>query len=191
MQSDSEVPMQASEAERVLRDVERVRRDTRRDLHSSSFPNLVIGGFFLIATACSALASGPALPIACWAIGLPAAVALITLHEARRERELGAESRLDASFGIFGATIAGVVAVNLLTDGIVDQAAWGYPVAAGWLAIAYVYREALMAAAGVALAAVATVVIAVQPDSPGLWVQLALALLLIAVGLVGRVRDDA
>jgi hypothetical protein len=178
--------MQSTDAERVLRDVERVRRRTRRDLHSSSFPNLVIGCFFLIATACSALASGPALPIACWAIGLPAALVVIARHEARRERELGAESRLDASFGIFGATIAGVFAVHALTDGMIDQVGWAYPVTAGWLAIGYVYREPLMYAAGIAFAATATALIAVRPDGAGLWTQLALALLLIAVGLIAR-----
>ena len=183
--------MQSTEAERVLRDVERVRRGTRRDLHSSSFPNLVIGGFFLVATACSAFAPSAALPIACWAIGLPAAVALIVRHEARRERELGVESRGDAEFRIFGATLVGIFAVRLLGDGIVEQAAWAFPVALGWLAIAFVCREPLMAVAGLALATVANVVIALEPDSAGLWVQLALALLLIAVGLVARAQEHA
>jgi hypothetical protein len=174
--------MQATDAERVLSEVERVRGRARRDLHSASYPNLVIGVFFLGATACSALAPGAALPIAWWVVGLPMALTLI----ARRERELGVESRLDASFAIFAATIAGVVAVHALTDGVVDQVGWAYPVAAGWLAIAYVYREPLMGGAGIVFAATATALLAAAPDGAGLWTQLALALLLIAVGLVSR-----
>jgi hypothetical protein len=64
--------------------------------------------------------------------------------------------------------------------------AWIYAVAAGWLAMAALYRDALMGAAAVALAAIGIAVAAMELHSPGLWVQGAMALLLVAAGLAGR-----
>jgi hypothetical protein len=43
-----------------------------------------------------------------------------------------------------------------------------------------------MGGAGIVFAATATALLAAAPDGAGLWTQLALALLLIAVGLVSR-----
>ena len=44
--------MRASEAEQTLTEIERVRRGTRRDLHPLWYANVVVGAFFLAATAC-------------------------------------------------------------------------------------------------------------------------------------------
>ena len=107
----------------------------------------------------------------------------------RRERELGAEAPLaDPGVAIVAALIAGVIAVNLLTESTV---LWVYPVALGWLALSAVYRDVTMTAAGVALAVIATAIIAVDPATPGLWAQGAVALLLLAAGLAGRARERA
>ena len=178
-----------SEAERTLREIERVRHRTRRALHPTWYENLVVGVFFLGATLTAAVSTGRTLPLAYWAIGVPLGLALIVAHAMRREQALGAEAPIaDPGAGVFAATVAGVIAVNQLTD---SQVAWAYPVALGWLALGALYRDALMTAAGVALAVIATVIIAVDPGGAALWAQLALALLLIAAGLAGRARERA
>jgi hypothetical protein len=192
MQSDSEVPMQASEAQQTLSEIERVRRETRRDLHPLGYGNVVAGLFFAGATLCSAVASGPALPIAYWVIGATVGLALIVRHEMRRERELGAEARItDPEFGIFLVMIAGIAAVNALTSGTFGKVAWAYPVAAAWLVLAARYRDAAMRTAGVAFIAAATAIFVLEPGSEGLWTQLAMAILLIAAGLAGQARERA
>jgi hypothetical protein len=164
-----------------------VRRETRRALYQDAVPNLVIGVFFLGATLVAAVASGAALPLAYWAIGVPLGLAVIVVNAVRRERALGVEARAAGpGLGIFVATVAGVIVINRLTD---DDAAWAYAVAAGWLAIGAVYRDPLMTAAGAALGVIATGLIAVEPGHAGLWAQLVLALLLIAVGLAQRASE--
>jgi hypothetical protein len=185
MQSKSEAGgMQIGEAQRTLVEIDRVRRDTRRDLHPTWFANLVLGVFFAGATACSLLATSATLPILWWAIGLPATLGLVVWQEIRRERAIGAEAPLaDPALLVVGLITAGVLFVNGVTG---SDAAWGFVVAAGWLALAALYRDALLLAAGVALLVITTGVIAVEPESAWAWVQLPMALMLIAIGLVGR-----
>lgn len=179
--------MDASEARRALADVDRLRHDTRRRLHPLWFENLVVGVFFLAATLASAVAIGPAVAAAVWIGGGAAALALIVAHAVRRERALGAESRLpDASFAVLAGIAAGVVAAHALTSGTLGEVAWTFPVAAGWLALAALYRDALMAAAAAGLAAVALALLAAAPDHAGLWAQGAMGALLITAGLAGR-----
>ncbi len=176
--------MQIGEAQRTLLEVDRVRRDTRRDLHPVWFANVVIGVFFLGATVCALVAPSATLPIVWWAAGVPLGLGLIVRHELRRERAIGAEAPLaDPALLVFGLIVAGVLLVNGVSD---SEVAWAYPVAAGWLALAALYRDALMGAAGVALAVIATVVLAVGPQDAWAWVQLPMALLLIGAGLAAR-----
>jgi hypothetical protein len=176
--------MQIGEAERTLLEIDRVRRDTRRDLRGSWFVNVVIGVFFAGSTAVALLASSATLPSLYWAIGVPAGLGLIVWSETRREREIGAEAPLaDPALLVVGLIIAGVLLVNGVTD---SDVAWAYPVAAGWLALAVIDRDLLLGAAGAALLVIATGVIAIAPADAWAWTQGAMAALLIAAGLVGR-----
>jgi hypothetical protein len=185
MQSEREAGgMQIGEAQRTLLEIDRVRRDTRRDLHPTWFANLVLGLFFVGATACSLLAPSATLPVIWWAVGLPVSLGLVVWHEVRREREIGAEAPFaDPALLVVGLIASGVLLVNGVTG---SDVAWSYVVAAGWLALAAIYRDGLLLTAGVALAAIATGVIAVGPESAWAWVQLPMALMLVAIGLVGR-----
>jgi hypothetical protein len=138
---------------------------------------------------CALVATSATLPSVYWAIGVPLGLALIAGYEVRRERRIGAESRLaDPALGAFLAIAAGVLAVNGLTD---SDVAWAFPVALGWLALAAIDRDALMGAAGVALMAIAVVVIAVDPVDAWAWTQLAMAGLLIAAGIAARSSEPA
>ena len=178
-----------SEAQDTLREIDRVRHHTRRVLHPTWYENLVVGTFFLGATAAAAFGGDSSLAAVYWAVGVPLGLALIIRHALRRERALGAEAPMTGPGAwIAAALIAGVIAVNLLTE---DTVLWAYPVALGWLGLAAVYRDPPMSAAGVALAAVATAMLALDPAHAGLWTQLALALLLLAAGLASRARERA
>jgi hypothetical protein len=183
--------MQASEAELTLQEVERVRRDTRRRLHPLWFANVVVALFFLGATAVAALADSSTLAIAYWLIGVPAGLALIIRHDMRNESRLGAEARLaDPANAVLIALIAGVVLVNRVTDGDFGDVAWVYPVAAGWLGFAALYRDAPLAAAAGALVAIGTAIVAIDPADPWIWAQLTMALLLLAAGLVEKAWEE-
>ncbi len=178
-----------SEAQDTLREIDRVRHDTRRVLHPTWYENLVVGTFFLGATAVAAAGGDSSLAAVYWTAGVPLGLALIVRRAVQRERALGAEAPMaDAGAWIAVALIAGVIAVNLLTG---DSVLWAYPVALGWLGLGTVYRDPPMRAAGVALAAVATAMLALDPAHASLWTQLALALLLLAAGLASRARERA
>ncbi len=95
MQSELEAgSMQTGEARQILLEIDRVRRDTRRDLHPMAYSNIVVGIFFAGATLVSLLATSATLPTLYWALGLPAGLALIIRYEMQREREIGAEAPL-------------------------------------------------------------------------------------------------
>jgi len=184
--------MQVTDAQRTLREIERVRSETRRDLHPLSYANVVVGLFFLGATVCALVASGRALPIAYWGIGLTVVFVLVGRHEAQRERAIGAEARLgDPSTLVFLGTVGGVALAHALTDGAFGEIAWIYPVAAGWLALAVLYREVSMGVAAGAFLVIGTAFGAAGVHHAGLWAQGAMALLLIATGLLGRTRERA
>jgi hypothetical protein len=185
-------PMHVSEAEQTLREVERVRRDTRRSLHPLWFANVVTAVFFLGATLVGALADSSTLPIAYWVIGVPAGLAVIVRHDVRNESRLGAQAKLaDPASGILLALIAGVVVAHQLTDGSFGQVAWIYPVAAGWLGLAALFRDGPLCAAAVALLAVGTAIVAIEPAEPWIWANVTMALLLLAAGLVARAWERA
>ena len=182
--------MQVSEAEHTLREVERVRRDTRRSLHPLWFANVVTAVFFLGATLVSAIADSSPLPIAYWVIGVPVGLGLIVRHDLRNESRLGAQARLaDPASGILLALIVGVVAAHELTDGSFGQVAWIYPVAAGWLGLAALFRDGPLCAAAVALLAIGTAIVAIEPAEPWIWASVAMSLLLLAAGLLERARE--
>jgi hypothetical protein len=182
---------QATEAEHTLREVERVRRATRRRLHPLWFPNVVVGAFFLGATAVGALADSSTLPLVYWLVGVPAGLALIIRHDMRNESRLGAEARLaDPANAVLIALIAGVVLTNRLTDGDFGQVAWIYPVGLGWLGFAALYRDAPLAAAAAALLAIGTAIVAVEPAEPWIWANVSMALLLLAAGITEKAWEE-
>jgi uncharacterized membrane protein len=126
------------------------------------------------------------------AIGAPLGLFLIVRDAVRHERALGAEAKLaEPATWILVGLIAGVVVVHRLTDGSFGEVAWVYPVAAGWLGFAAVFRDAAMAAAAVALIAIGTAIVAIEPADAWFWAQLTMALLLLAAGLVERAWERA
>jgi hypothetical protein len=186
-----EEPMEPSELERTIVDVERVRHDTRHALNPIWYPNIAFGLFFA-GTAIVALLDlpGPAAS-AYWVLGGLLAMSLVVRHYARVERALGVESPMvDASTFILLALVAGVVAANVLTegDGAANAFAPLYVGAAGTIAMGLVLRDHIELAAGVAIAVVATGVAVVSPTDPGIWGNLGLGLALLVAGLVGRER---
>jgi hypothetical protein len=84
MQSELEAgSMQIGEARQTLLEIDRVRRDTRRDLHPTWFVNVVIGVFFAGATLLALAAPDDAtLNNVYWAIGIPLGFALAAITTA-------------------------------------------------------------------------------------------------------------
>jgi hypothetical protein len=171
------------DAERTLEAVERARRDTRQTLHAVWYSNLAVGAFFAGAGALSAFEPPDGVALAYWIVGIVLALTLIVRHSVRLERELGVESRAwDATGAIVLAMIAGIVLVNRLTD---VEVAGLYVGAAGLLAIASVLRDPIEAAAGVAIAVVASAIIVIDPSEPWVWGNLGLGAVLVGAGVAG------
>jgi hypothetical protein len=179
--------MERHEAERTIVDVERIRRTTRHALNPVWFGNLAFGLFFGGTAALGFAGAGADLTSWYWLLGGALLITLVIRHYARHERALGVESpALDSSTAVLLAMLAGIVAANLLTSGLANAVAPLYVAALGLVALGFVLRDAIEVAAGVNLAAVATVVAAVGPDEPGRWSNLGLAIVLVVAGLVGR-----
>jgi hypothetical protein len=171
------------DAERTLEAVERARRGTRRTLHAVWYSNLVAGAFFVSAGVLAAIEPPDGVALAFWALGVAAGLALIVRHSMRLERELGVEGRIwDATGGIVLAMIAGIVLVNRLTD---VEVAGLYVGAAGAIAIGAQLRDPIEAAAGVAIAVLATAIILVDPSEPWVWGNVGLGAALMAAGAAG------
>ena len=181
--------MGPSEAEQLIVEVERVRRDTRHAMNPIWYPNIVFG-LFVIGTALVALLdAGRAVNAVYWTVGGLVAMYVVAAFYARVERTLGVQSPvLDASTLIVFALIVGVVLANVLTTGDANAYAPLYVGAAAALAMGFVLRDGVELAAGAAIAAVATGVAAFSPDRPGIWGNFLLGAVLVVAGLVGRER---
>jgi hypothetical protein len=188
MQSQ-EAPMEPTEAERTILDVERVRRSTRHALNPIWYPNIAVGLFFTGTAILAFTGLGSTAVSIYWVLGGLLAIALVVRHYARVEQSLGVQSpTVDASTFVLLALIAGVVAANVLTDGDANAFAPTFVGAAGTLAMGVVLRDRVELAAGAAIALVATAVAVVSPSQPGAWANLGLGLALLVAGLVGRER---
>ena len=179
--------MEPHEAERTILEVERVRRDTRHALNPVWFGNLAFG-LFLLGTAVLGLAdAGADLTSLYWLLAGALTFALVIRFYARHERALGAQSpALDASTGILLAMFAGIVAANLLTDGLASAVVPLYAAALGIVLLGLVLHDRIEVAAGVNAALWATVVAAVAPGEPGVWSNLGIGVILVCAGLAGR-----
>jgi hypothetical protein len=171
--------MERSEAERTIIEVERARRGTRHALNPIWYSNIAFGLFF-VGTAVVALTDlSGALTTAYWVAAGVLTLGLVVRYYANVERALGVQSPAwDASTTIVLVLIVGVVLANALTDGDANAAAPLYVGAACTVELA----------TGVAIAAVATAVVALDPSEPGIWGNFGLGLALFAAGVAGRAR---
>jgi hypothetical protein len=180
--------MEPSEAQRMILEVERVRRGTRHAMNPIWYANIAYGLFFA-GTALVALLGFDAATAVYWALGLLLVNVLVVGHYARVERALGVESApVDASTVIVVVLIVGVVLANVLTTGDANAFAPLYVGAACAVALGIVLRDGVELAAGVAISAVATAVAVLSPHDPGIWGNFGLGLTLLVAGLIGRER---
>jgi K+ transporter len=184
-----EEPMEPSEAERTIVDVERVRHGTRQALNPIWYPNIAFGLFFAGTAIVALLDMNATVASAYWVLGGLLVISLVVRHYARVERALGVESPMvDASTFILLALVAGVVLANVLTEGDANAYAPLYVGAAATIAMGLVLDDRIELAAGAAIALVATGIVVLSPTDPGIWGNLGLGLALLVAGLVGRER---
>ncbi len=81
---------------------------------------------------------------------------------------------------------AGILAANLLADGLAGAVAPLYVAALGIVALGLVLHDAIEVAAGLNAALWATVIAAVGPGEPGLWSNLGIGVILVCAGIAGR-----
>jgi len=183
--------MQRNDVEQTLSEVERVRRSTRRALNPIWYSNLVVGVFFLGAALVSGVVTEGGVALAYWVIGGVFGLGLIIRYYVQTEHAVGAESRSwDAPAAIGLAIVAAVVGVNLLTEGELGTIAPLYPAAAGTLALGLVLRDPIEAAAGLAIAVIATSILVIGPGEPWVWGNLGLGVTLVVAGVLGRTRGQ-
>lgn len=179
--------MERQEAERTIVDVERIRRDTRHALNPVWFGNLAFGLFFAGTAVLGFAGASADLTSLYWILGGVLVITLVVRHYARLERALGVESpALDASTAVVLAMFAGILAANLLTSGLASAVAPPCVAALGLVALGLILRDGIEIAAGVNIALVATLVAAMAPDTPALWSNLGVGVVLVVAGLAGR-----
>jgi hypothetical protein len=179
--------MEPQDAERTILEVERVRRDTRHALNPVWFGNLAFG-LFLLGTAVLGLAgAGADATSLFWLLAGALTVGVVVRHYARHERALGATApALDASTAVLLAMFAGIVAANLLADGLAGAVLPLYVAALGIVALGLVLHDAIEVAAGLNAALWATAVAAIDPGAPGPWSNLGIGVILVCAGIAGR-----
>jgi hypothetical protein len=179
----------ADDARRTLAETLDVRRRTRRELNPTWYANLVVGTFFLGSALLSAVA-GDGWPMAVyWLVGLTAGAALIIRFYVRREKALGVRSRgWDSSSTMLAALLAGVALANVVFSGDLQATMPLYAAALGIAGFALLWGDRYEWAVAIGLAAVATAILLVSPESPGIWSNLGTGLVLVGAGLAGRPR---
>ena len=151
--------MERQDAERTILEVERVRRDTRHALNPVWFGNLAFGLFFAGTVILGIAGAGADVTSLYWLLAGALTIGVVVRHYARHERELGAQSPvLDGSTAVLLAMFAGILAANLLTDGLASAVVPLYVAALGIVVLGLVLRDTIEVAAGVNAALWATVV---------------------------------
>ena len=179
--------MQSDDATRLLQDTTRVRRRTRRALNPSWFSNLVFGAFFVGTAVLAAFTDSGGAMLAYWTLGAAVAFTATIRFHLRIERELGVDGRAwDASGTLLIALLTGVVIANAVFAGDLRAAMPLYAAAAGLTGFAVLWGDAREAAAAAGIALVATAVLVASPETPGVWANLGLGVVLLAAGLAGR-----
>jgi len=180
--------MQSDDATRLLQDTTRVRRRTRRALNPSWFSNLVFGAFFVGTAVLAAVTDAGGVMLAYWLVGAALAFTATFWFHVRIERELGVDGRAwDASGTLLIALLAGVLVANAVFEGDLRAAMPLYAAAAALTGFAVLWGDASEGAAAAGIALVATAVLVVSPETPGVWANLGLGIVLLAAGVAGRV----
>jgi hypothetical protein len=182
--------MARSETVQTLHEVEAVRRSTRELLDAAWFPFLVWGVIVLGSAPFTQIGDGePAIGIY-WVAAAPAGLAISFWFFRSRELALGLVARNAPVYpAIAVAVAAGAFVLGAAGDGGMLSAVGPlYVVAAGLLGFAVLARSPLTATAAVAIAAVATVVLLVEPTEPAFVAALGQGAVAIIAGLVALAR---
>lgn len=186
-------PLTPKTAEETLREVERLRHQTRTGLGAFWFPLVLFGALSLASAAVAPLAGGEALGVY-WAIAGPLGGIAISAYYYRRERTIGVQ-RPAAPYVV---TAVGIIVGTFVVSGIASTLGYAAAAAAapaivvsvGYVAFAWLERSGGLAAIAAVLAALAAILWASRLDADALAIVLALAYgaVWLATGVAYRLR---
>lgn len=184
--------MERYEALALLNEVQRVRRRTKTEVGGLWFPLVVFGALSVL----SAPLYGPALGVY-WMVASPIGIALTVGFYCRRERAVGAESRVRPIVSAMGMIVVGTAVTGSLGGALGAEriAAIGptLAVAAGLLMFARIEHSEPLAvlAAGMVTAAVALAIFGVAPAAAATALAAGTGTASLLLGLAMRIRGGS
>lgn len=169
----------------VLRHVESVRRQARRQLDHFWFPLVVFGALTLASAPVQWLWSGPTVAVF-WAVAGPLGGALVGWYYRSRELRLGIGHSATPYVLTAVGILLGAFILPALTTGDLQEVVSVFAVAAGYLVFAWLDRSVTLASLAVLLAAVAVVVLVLGVAHPGAVTAAVAGTAVLASGVASR-----
>jgi hypothetical protein len=178
-------PAAADGASQLLDEVAEVRRRTRSHLQSFWFPMTLFGALTLLSGPFTLIADGAGVAWF-WCVAGPLGGAMIGIYYRNRERRLGVASPALPYVVTAVAMMAGAFILPAVVTGPAQAVVSTYSIAIGYVVFGALERSRMLAAVGVLLAVVPTVVIATDTTDPGLVVALLTGAVMLASGMIRR-----
>lgn len=184
---------QRREAERTLEEVRRARAETRyANALDAAWVSYVLFGVLCLGAALAGglFADGAGLGLY-WAVAVPLALIILWQFYERIESERGVLSRYDEISGaILLVMVAAAFGLGFASEGELSAIGPLYPIALGLVAFYVLLRDPIDLFAGIGIAAVATILFAIDPGDPVPLAMLGEGLVLLVAGTSGLIRRN-
>lgn len=172
----------------MLDEVERVRERTRERLDPGWVPYLVFGALTMLSAPFTQIGADGAEGIY-WLVAAPVGLAITWLFYRRHELQIGLVDRQEYLLaGIVAAMVLGATLVGWLAPEPFSEAGWMLPIGAGLLAIGALEWSEVDAGVGLGMLITGVGLQAVDPAQPAAWAAVLGGAILLAGGLVLRIR---
>lgn len=172
-------------ASRLLDEVTVVRSRTRTHLQSFWFPVTLFGAITLLSAPFTLIGDGVGVAWF-WSIAGPLGGALVGFYYHNRERRLGLGSPALPYVLTAVAMMAGAFVLPAFVTGPAQAVVSSYSIAIGYVVFGLLDRSKMLAAVGLVIAAVPTVVIVGDIANPGMVAALLTGAIMLASGMIRR-----
>jgi hypothetical protein len=172
-------------ASRLLSEVSEVRNRTRTHLQSYWFPVTLFGAITILSAPFTLIGDGVGVGIF-WSIVGPLGGALTGVYYRHREQRLGVGSPALPYILTAVAMMAGAFLLPVIITGPAQASVSSYSIAIGYVVFGLLERSKMLAAVGLLIATIPTVVIVTDIANPGLVTALLTGAIMMASGMIRR-----
>ncbi len=172
-------------ASHLLDEVSQVRSRTRYHLQSYWFPVTLFGAITLLSAPFTLIGDGAAVGWF-WCVAGPSGGALISFYYRNRECRLGVGGPALPYILTGVGMMAGAFLLPAIITGPAQASVSSFSIAIGYVVIGLLERSRMLAAVGLLIAAVATVVIVADVAAPGMVTALLTGAIMLATGMIRR-----